>query len=755
MKFMRRIDFSKFIGNKKIIFLFMAVALSVALLSRMVYLSYTDYRDTIVAQQQEQLLTIAKSIARSLELYIEEKTNSLKMIANNPTFQKQLDLLLTNHILESDIYPLKAFYEAQNEEIETISLLDSKGAAIYRYVSDKNSHKADVSTNHPDVDYVLREHKPYVGNVYKNSAGYFVINILEPVFYQEQFRGILMISIDLNVVYNRLVQPVRAGEKGYVMVKDNEGTILMHPAEEQIGIHVLKTRKERYPDLDFSELEGLINNQMKGKEGAEVYHSYWWPDNKLVKVKKLNAYAPANVGNDFWIVAVPMSYKEIADPIQENLFSILRIVFIFILMFSGSIFVIVRMQKNKKALEIETRYLKELNKATEELRRSEAQLQHSQKLQTIGTLTGGIAHEFNNLLTPILGYSEIILRDLPRESELYEDITEIYDTSKKAKELIEQILIFSRRENKTLQYKPVQINQLIKGTLKLVRSALPSTIDIVENTGEDCGYVWASPTQIHQVIINLCTNAYHAMKERGGILEIHTQVVSREKEVILKNSNLSDGAYIKISVKDTGCGMTKEMMNQIFDPFFTTKAVGEGTGLGLSVVHGIISNHKGEIVVESEWGVGSIFNVYLPQMEAASDDVSFSDHVILKGNETILIVDDEPKVVKMMKKKLEQLGYRVCAETNSVEALKNFRTHSHKFDLIMTDQAMPHLKGIELAEKMKEIRPDIKILLITGFIDETVTKYIENAVIDDYLIKPILTTELSEKIRKVLMRSLR
>ncbi|MTI58540.1 MAG: response regulator [Firmicutes bacterium] len=755
MKFIKRINiFNTIESTKMMIFLIIFVFLVLIFLGRMIYVSYTYYRDTMVIQQEQHLLTIAKSTARNLELFVVGKADNLKIIAGNPKFQKRLNVFVKDGIAQPDISSIKAFYEVQKKEIQSVALYDDKGKLIYHCSGGTNIKISEqvynsVDSGNNDVNYVLKTQQSYIGSVYQGIRGDFVFNILQPVFYKERFIGILVATINLNTLYNHLVKPVKVGKKGYVMVKDKKGIILMHPVKEQIGTHVIMKRKEKYPGLNFTELKNLIKRQLTGKEGTAVYHSYWWPDSKLVMVKKLTGFAPAHIGDDFWIVATPMSYEEIADPIKENLLSTLLIAGGFIIIFSSCIFLIIKIQKNKEALEIETKYLKELNETTDELRKSEAQLRHSQKIQTIGTLTGGIAHEFNNLLTPILGYAELMLKDLSQENYWYEDINEIYEAAKKSKELIKQILIFSHRDNNK-HYKPVKINELIKETLKLVKSILPSNIDIIENF-EDCGYILANPTQINQVIFNLCTNAYDAMKKQGGLLEISMYLIDKDDENILNNEDFSSKKYVKISVKDTGCGMKEKVMHQIFDPFFTTKAVGEGTGLGLSVVHGIVASHNGKIFVESKIGKGSVFNVYFPQMEGQYVDLQNNNNIVLKGNETILLIDDDPSIVNMMKKRLEKLGYKIIAQTNSLKALKIFKKNPPRFQLIITDQTMHHLNGIGLAEKAKAIYPEIKVILMTGFVNEPVKDYINSPLIDDYIIKPVLLNELSQKIRRVLM----
>lgn len=715
-------------------------------------MNYTSYRDTIIMQQEQHLLTIAKSVSKSLELFMNEKADSIKNVAGNSKFQEQLFEFMEGKVPEPDNTALTIYYETQNREIEAIYLLDKDGVLLYQYPPEKGNNIYNVMSN-TDVKLALGKQESHIGDVHKDASGEFVVDIIEPVFYKRDFQGILIVSISLETMYKSLVQSVKVGEKGYVMVKDRNGTVLMHPVKEQVGTHVIAGRKENHPDLDYSELEDLIERQMVEEEGIAIYHSYWWPDNKLVKVKKLNGFASANIGQDTWIVATPMSYEEIAGPIEQNLFNTLGVAVVFLITFTGSIFIILRIQKNKEELEIETIYLKELNKAAEELRKSELQLQHSMKLQTIGTLTGGIAHEFNNLLTPILGYSELILKDLKSDSELYEGMNEIYESSVRAKELIEQILIFSRRDNISYQYQSIQVKQFLKETVRLIKSLLPSTIEIIDNIDEDCGHILANSTQMHQVILNLCTNAYHAMREHGGILEVSAESVKAYEESVLKDCSTGDEEYVKICVKDTGCGMNKETMDQIFDPFFTTKMVGEGTGLGLSVVHGIILNHNGKITVESQVGIGSIFTVYLQKTDVKNQSITHINNVVLHGNERILLVDDEPRIVQLMKKTLELFGYQVTSLTSSVEALKVFKQNHDKFDLVITDQAMPNMRGTELAKKIKSIRPQIKIMLVTGFADEEIEKYTEDAIIDIYLLKPVFAVQLSQEIRRMLLKN--
>lgn len=724
-----------------------AVALIlIIIIIRIAFITFIDYRDTVISQQQEHLLTIAKAISRSLNLFIEEKVDNLTVLAKDPGVIKDLSKYYDEGIYKTNNDMIKTFYGEYKEEIEKIILLDNKGMIIHQYPAYDSSNKRIF--NDSDAEYVIKNQQPYIGKAYKSAKNQFSINILQPVFNDKQFVGILVNTINLNTVYKNLLHPVKAGKKGYAMVKNKDGIILMHPVKNQIGIESIKVRKKKYDNYDWSELEELNRRQLEEKEGTAIYHSIWWQEDNLAWVKKLSAFTSTYIGEDKWATAVQMSYSEIEKPIKETLINILIIVLIIILGLLGAIYKFLQIKRNKEALEIETKYLKELNKTSEELRKSEARLQHSQKLQTIGTLTGGIAHEFNNLLTPILGYSDIILQNLPKNSETYEDILEINKASQKAKEIIEQILIFSRREDLVSILKPVKISSIVKESIKLIETILPNNIKLVEKIDSNCGYVFANSTQIYQVILNLCTNSYHSMKEVGGLLEVslsNTEITKQEAQLL----NLSMGRYARITVKDTGSGISEEILNQIFDPFFTTKEVGEGTGLGLSVAHGIITNHHGNIFVESKVNVGTTIYIYLPIVENEEIVKEESTSIELNGDSSILLIDDDESVLKVMKKGLEQFGYNVLIETDGLKAIKLFNKNSSLFNVVIVDYAMPNINGLELAKELKAKDSSVKIILVSGFIRENNLLLKYKDIVDDYMLKPILITELVKKIKSL------
>ena len=379
----------------------------------------------------------------------------------------------------------------------------------------------------------------------------------------------------------------------------------------------------------------------------------------------------------------------------------------------------------------------------------EDQLRQAQKMEALGTLAGGIAHDFNNMLAPILGYSEMALARLSPSDPLAADLQQVITAAGRAKGLVQQILSFSRQAPQ--ERKPLRPQLVVQEALKLLRSSLPSTIEIREEISAECGTILADPTQIHQIIMNLCTNAYHAMSETGGVLGVKLKKITIDVAGRVPSSELAPGEYVMIEVSDTGCGMEQKTLAHIFDPYFTTKAQGEGTGLGLSVVHGIVKSYQGHITVYSEPGKGSSFHVYLPRMaEAPSLTETAYSEAIPTGTERLLVVDDKEVLATMLQRMLQGLGYQVRSSCNSLEALALIKQDPMAVDLLITDMTMPHLTGFELAHKALAIRADLPIILCTGFSDLINKEKAQALGIRAYLMKPVSVRDLSQAVRKVL-----
>jgi|GEM_PF-1866193 len=378
----------------------------------------------------------------------------------------------------------------------------------------------------------------------------------------------------------------------------------------------------------------------------------------------------------------------------------------------------------------------------------EERIRHYQKMEAIGTLAGGIAHDFNNVLSPIQGYAEMLLDDLPTHDPQYEMAQEIFQAASRAKELIEQILTFSRQGETKNQIVSLQI--IVKEALKLLRSTIPKNIEIRPNIMSQCKPVFADPTSLHQVIMNLCTNAFHAVQEKGGAIDVALKEIQVTAEGQHGISGLPPGDYIRLTVSDTGCGMDKNTLEQIFNPYFTTKEEGKGTGLGLSISYGIIKKLNGDIKVYSEPNKGTTFHVYMPVTSIKKIRGPGENINIVKGTEHILLVDDEGSIAQMEKTVLEKYGYRVSAFTSSIEALNAFEKEPASFDLLLTDMSMPGMTGDILVQHIKRIKENIPVIICTGFSENISNGNYANKGADGFLMKPVAIHKLIGEIRKQL-----
>ena len=396
-----------------------------------------------------------------------------------------------------------------------------------------------------------------------------------------------------------------------------------------------------------------------------------------------------------------------------------------------------------------SRDISERKQAENEKKNLEARLQQAHKMEAIGTLAGGIAHDFNNILAAVLGYTEISLDEAPAGSLLHSNIQEVLYAGNRAKDLVKQILAFSRQAEQELA--PVQVKHVAKEAIRLLRASLPSTIDIRQDIRSDSATL-ADPTQIHQVVMNLCTNADHAMRDTGGVLDISLADHPIDSALEARKLDLIPGDYLRLRVSDTGHGMPEAVRTRIFEPFYTTKGRDKGTGMGLSVVHGIIKSCGGAISVQSEPGKGSSFEVFLPkidmQVTADVDDIV----QLPTGNERILLVDDEKVLVDLGRQMLESLGYSVVCRTSSIEALELFKAQPDNFDLVITDMTMPNMTGEKLAAAIMAIRPDFPVVLCTGFSEQITEEKAKKMGIRKFILKPVVMSKLARTVRGVLDR---
>ena len=390
----------------------------------------------------------------------------------------------------------------------------------------------------------------------------------------------------------------------------------------------------------------------------------------------------------------------------------------------------------------------EVKRAEENRYQLEIQLRQAQKMEAIGTLAGGIAHDFNNILGIIIGFTEIACKDAEEGSILQHNMQRILDAGHRAKDLVKQILAFSHKSDQDNRI--ILLAPIIKESLKLLRASLPATIGIQQNIEPNLDAISADPIQIHQVMMNLCTNSAHAMEKTGGVLEVQLKNTNLKKTDAAQLPDLAPGAYVKLIVRDTGCGMDSATLERIFEPYFTTKQKGEGTGLGLAVVHGIVRRQGGSINVSSAQGKGTTFEIFWPAAVSEVRAEPVQMHSPPTGNENILFVDDEKSLIELGDKMLSSLGYHVVTKTDPLEAIEIFKTNPDQFDLVITDMAMPNMSGTRVAKELMKIRADIPIVLCTGFSKLIDAETAKSFGIKGFLMKPITIHRLAETVREVL-----
>lgn len=403
----------------------------------------------------------------------------------------------------------------------------------------------------------------------------------------------------------------------------------------------------------------------------------------------------------------------------------------------------VHLESHPPEMVVFIRDITERKQLEEERRQMRAQIQHADKMESIGTLAGGIAHDFNNILGAIIGYSEMIREDSPLNSTIHRDIQQVIKAGNRAKELVKQILTFSRQTG--IQKVPMQPATIVKEVVKLLRSSLPTTITIEQDIDRETGTILADPNQMHQILMNLCTNAFHAMEVAGGSLTI-----SLQDQVFSQAEQSDPGNFVQLSIRDTGEGIDANILQRIYDPYFTTKEVGKGTGMGLAMVHGIVQSYGGSIICESRPGEGTVFHIYLPAIEEPPLQKILSAEQPSGGNEHILFIDDEPMLVGIGRTMLMRLGYQVTTRVDSTEALVTFQNDPDTFDLVISDLTMPGMTGIDLARGILQIRPKIPIILCTGYSSLMYEERARSIGITTFIMKPFSIKEMAGAIRKLL-----
>lgn len=702
-------------GNRKtfgIILIMLIQLVGILIFGRRIW---DGYRDTLINNQKEQMMITSQILGKTLSAMLTDYRDDLELIVKMAQEGRVDEQFYREYLETQEHFEVDLSWKDENGQLEK----SMKGIPLEKPVL-----LTQMDQNYSIWQYENQEKEKYL-------------------VFQRQMEGggVCSLVVDGEAFYQNLISDIHIGTNGYVVVKNQDGRIIMHPDREQWGINIIEGRKKMYPELDFSSLEDLVEAQNSGKSGISEYYSYWWTKEDIPKVKKVSAYVPAAAGDSFWTVSVVIDYEDLSAPMADG-FRSLALIFglssVYFILMAGYITKLL-MDSRKAASEIA--YLKELNQVLEEMHRSEETIAHQQRLQIMGTMTGCIVHEFNNFLTPIMGHAELLMMELPETSDAYDSAKEIYEASEKAKDVIRQISFMSRKNVETV-YKRIESEKFLKRAARMVESICPPNVELTTDFDRGKLCFPGNATQLNQVLLNICINGIYAIGHGEGRLRLKSSSVSR-KELQRYIDAEPEGVwenYLQIDIQDNGCGMDEKTLKQIFEPFFTTKKNGEGTGLGLALAEQIISSHKGYICAESKLGTGTAFHVFLPIIEA-------DERIIPKTGEKkvrIVLIGSNAKVLHMLKKNLKkkQTEIVICKNREELEAF--FKEPGT--DVLLIDENLEDGTGIDFCMAlMGKYEEMIRILMVNKVTREAVEAK-QRGIIHAYIEKPVSDETIFETI---------
>ena len=729
---------------------------------------FRDYRNALMKNQQDQLLLMAKTISRNIR-------------ADMDNYIRELEFF-------SDIY------DSEEKNIFIKKYVDSNlDFAVNVYLEDSSGNI--LKTAVPTQIYDMEDSSDDVPASFSESSDELIITDLQ--FVTDTGNGITLwqgkrgkdrnvlifkkkldpgaqgetvgLVIDEDKYYENVVSDIHIGSNGYIVIKNSQNLMLMHPSKKQWGISVISGRMEMYPGLDYESLENLLDKQNHGEEGVDDYFSYWWMEEGVPRVRKISAYSPAKIGDDFWVVSAVVDYDDFYRPILDGFSGIILVsVGILTVFFVAALGIFRLVSENTRASK-EIDYLKNLNQVLEEMHRSENAIAHQQRLQIMGTMTGGIAHEFNNFLTPIMGHAELLMMSLPEDSDEYDSAKEILQASEKAKDVVHQMSAMSRKNAETI-FRNIEAFKLVERFFRMTDSICPDNVTVEKENSVKDEYILGNSTQINQVLLNIAVNGMQAIGDNPeGCLRLSAYIKDqsdiRFKE-LPKDSLFK--RYLVFEIRDNGTGMSDKVKKMIFEPFFTTKKSGEGTGLGLSLAEQIVDAHKGFIHIDSSVGKGSVFYVHFPVVEtettknaARAEDVAagvkpesnaeIPDQISGKAGDAaagsinrkirILVADDNHKILSILKDTLNEKDFIQAVMCDSVETLRT-ALKEMKPDIILIDETVGHYSGIEIfmSEFMEE-KEALKIIM-ADTIDREIVESRKRGIINGYMEKPVSSTEI-------------
>ena len=705
------------------------------------YKTYDQFKRIIVSQSQQQLFLTTATAAKSLEEFITIQKSILKSFATDP--------ILQNLNIDTDYNQLEIRYKELGGDIGGFYILSPEGIVTHRFPH-KDRVGKDFSTK-PGVSAVLRSRKSHVSELFYSDSGKPCLTVLEPIFSNGKFRGILRSLSYIDTIQKKYLDPIKVGSRGYAWVIDNQQRIVMHPKSEYIGKGVVDVVMQFLPNHMLGELQYLLNDIVQGHEGVDIHQSVWWEEKSSQEAIKLTAYAPVDLDDQLWSIAISMDYSEISTPIKKQA-QILFVLAMFVILLFGAIgFLFYQKQKKEVVLEAEAENMRKLSESAEALRMSEEKLNRAKKMEALGLLAGGVAHDLNNVLSGIVSYPELLLLDLPEDSELRKPIETIKDAGIRSVAVVQDLLTVAR--GVAIERNPTDLNQVIQNYLgspefkKLIH--FHPNVQIRKNLDPDAPVIIGSDVHILKVIMNLVSNASEALPGNGIVtISTHQQYLDRP---LSGYEDIYVGEYAVLTVADNGPGISPYDMEHIFEPFYTKKVMGRsGTGLGLAVVWNIMQDHMGYVCVNSS-KQGTTFELYFPitSKPVMTDEEKVSMDAYKGNGEKILVVDDLESQREISGQMLETLNYKVHA-VSSGDLAVDFLKHN-SVNLVLLDMIMdPGINGRETYEKIKEIQPNQKVIIASGFAETEEVLEAKRLGAGQYIKKPLTLEKLGMAIKSEL-----
>ena len=725
------------------------IVCTLLILANQIQRSYDNYTQLMVEQRQQYLLITARAISQTLSLHFSEQLRDIEILTRTPGFLEKFQLYYQNGDDKGLKEYILSYMLAQRQGTARIYLIDNSGKTIYRYSQYPFIEEFDESVL--GLEACASRQQSGLGKAFRISDNHYGVILINGIMDGNDYVGTIITVLDMDTLYQQYVAPFNVDRTCEIVVKDEEGNVIMHPSPKMLSFNPFHNIQQLDTLPQYESLNAMLTMQYSQEEGSAIYRSY--ANGLSLPRDEIVSFSRMHLGGASWYISAIVPYHEVKDFSDSSLSRIGLLGSLILVIIATSIVVIISLQKNRQKLKLETTYLREINHTLEELHQSREQINHYQKLQTLGALAGGIVHEFNNLLTPIIGYSEFIKTQLDPDNEFYEDIDEIYKAGSRAKEIVEQILPFSRKETDSSTYSPVSIDAVLQDSLKMLRMIIPSTISVQTDLPETHCSVYGSTTQLSQVMVNLYTNACQSM-ENGGTLTVRIRQLTF-KELPESFLDASGKRFVCITVSDTGCGIAPEVLPHVFDAFYTTKEADKGTGLGLSVVQNILISHGGYIDVDSTVNEGSRFRVFLP---VGNPEVFMPENTIVPHSATVqygrklIVIDDEIKILKYMNRRLSSKNCEVDSFSDPEEAFRTMQDAQKYWDLAIIDETMPKCRGSALVRRMRRSGIQIPVLLITGYVERSIVELQQNGMIDGVFIKPIDFVQLEDKIEQLCAR---